>query len=249
MTTILTDTEIRIVGSLMEKALSTPDYYPLSLNALTNACNQKSNRDPVVAYDESDVQTVLDELEEKNIVNQSRVGRVPKYEELFSQKHNLVPREVAVLCVLMLRGPQTAGEIRGRTGRSMRFRETWRRSAKRLPSWVNGNLFNVRHVFPAARNHATRICWGTCRSRPLNRNRTAPAMPIAGHKWNRSNSLQIEVGRLRDDFLELQQAFQAFKNSSNRPLPIFSLACLSVHCCTHLNPSADCTDSLPRRIP
>ena len=68
MTIILTDTEIRIVGSLMEKALSTPDYYPLSLNALTNACNQKSSRDPVVTYDESDVQMVLDALEEKNLV-------------------------------------------------------------------------------------------------------------------------------------------------------------------------------------
>ena len=82
--------EIRLLGSLMEKALATPEYYPLSVNALTNACNQRSNRDPVVAYSESEVQAALDGLEEKGLVNQSRVGRVPKYEEYLSREHNLV---------------------------------------------------------------------------------------------------------------------------------------------------------------
>lgn len=120
-TTLLTDVEIRILGSLMEKALSTPDYYPLSLNALTNACNQKSSRDPVVVYDEGDVQSVLEALEEKKLVNRSGVGRVPKYEELLSPTYDLVPRETAVLCVLMLRGPQTVGELRSRTGRLATF--------------------------------------------------------------------------------------------------------------------------------
>jgi len=114
-------TAIRILGSLMEKALATPEYYPLSLNALVNACNQKSNRDPVVAFGEFEIRTALDGLEEKGLVNQSRVGRVPKFEECLSRKYNLVPGEIAALGVLMLRGPQTAGEIRARSGRMYAF--------------------------------------------------------------------------------------------------------------------------------
>ena len=129
--------EIRILGSLMEKALATPEYYPLSVNALTNACNQKSNRDPVVAYSESEVQATLDGLEEKGLVNQSRVGRVPKYEEYLSREHNLVPREIAALCVLMLRGPQTAGEIRSRSGRLYAFEhlEAVGETLEKLADW------------------------------------------------------------------------------------------------------------------
>ena len=114
---VLDAMEIRVLGSLIEKELSTPEYYPLSLNALTNACNQKSNRDPVVAYDEASVASVADRLAEKGLVWKSGVGRVPKYEERFTHERSLVPRESAVICVLLLRGPQTVGEIRGRTAR------------------------------------------------------------------------------------------------------------------------------------
>lgn len=119
----LTETEVRVLGSLMEKSLSTPDYYPLSLNALTNACNQKSSRDPVVSYSEAVVQAALEQLEQKGWVNRSDVARVPKYEERLSQQHNLLPRESGALCVLLLRGPQTAGEIRTRTSRMCRFND------------------------------------------------------------------------------------------------------------------------------
>jgi uncharacterized protein len=115
--------EIRILGSLIEKELATPDYYPLSLNALTNACNQKSNREPVVTYDEADVKSVLDRLIEKQVVWKSDVGRVTKYEERFTHAHSLLPRESSVLCVLLLRGPQTIGEIRGRTTRLFEFED------------------------------------------------------------------------------------------------------------------------------
>jgi uncharacterized protein YceH (UPF0502 family) len=115
--------EIRILGSLIEKELSTPDYYPLSLNALTNACNQKSNRDPVVAYEEADVEDVLERMIEKQVVWKSHVGRVIKYEERFTHSRSLVPRESAVLCVLFLRGPQTLGEIRSRTPRLFEFED------------------------------------------------------------------------------------------------------------------------------
>jgi hypothetical protein len=113
--------EIRILGSLIEKELSTPEYYPLSLNALTNACNQKSNRDPVVVYDEADVEAAVDRLIESNLVWKSGIGRVPKYEERFTHERSLVPRESSVLCVLLLRGPQTIGEIRSRTARLHEF--------------------------------------------------------------------------------------------------------------------------------
>jgi uncharacterized protein YceH (UPF0502 family) len=121
MDLVLDAMEIRVLGSLIEKELATPEYYPLTLNALTNACNQKSNRDPVVAYDEASVASAAARLVEKGLVWESGVSRVPKYEERFTHERSLVPRESAVLCVLLLRGPQTVGEIRGRTARLYDF--------------------------------------------------------------------------------------------------------------------------------
>ena len=121
MDILISDTEVRVLGSLMEKEITTPDYYPLSLNALTNACNQKSNRDPVVVYDEKTVVRALNGLKEQQLARQSNVSRVPKYEQNFTRPRNLVDREAAILCVLLLRGPQTVGEIRGRTERLYKF--------------------------------------------------------------------------------------------------------------------------------
>jgi uncharacterized protein len=123
MELLLDAMEIRILGSLIEKELSTPDYYPLSLNALTNACNQKSNRDPVVNYSEADVEETLEGLIEKQVVWKSDVGRVTKYEERFTHERSLVPREASVLCVLLLRGAQTLGELRNRTQRLFEFKD------------------------------------------------------------------------------------------------------------------------------
>lgn len=121
MDILISDTEVRVLGALMEKEITTPDYYPLSLNALTNACNQKSNRDPVVVYDEKTVVRALDDLKEQQLARQSNVSRVPKYEQNFTRPRNLVDREAAIVCVLLLRGPQTVGEIRGRTERLYKF--------------------------------------------------------------------------------------------------------------------------------
>ena len=121
MEIILDPIEVRVLGSLIEKELATPEYYPLTLNALTNACNQKSNRDPVVAYDDSDVASALDRLMEKKLVWESNVSRAPKFEERLTHERSLVPRESSALCVLLLRGPQTIGEIRGRTTRMYDF--------------------------------------------------------------------------------------------------------------------------------
>jgi uncharacterized protein len=125
MTPLLTETQARVLGALIEKEITTPDYYPLSMNALLNACNQKSNREPVTDYDEDAVRQALHGLDDKNLAGAVRGSdsRVTKYEHHFSEAYNFGRREVAVLCVLLLRGPQTPGELRGRTERLYNFDE------------------------------------------------------------------------------------------------------------------------------
>jgi len=122
---ILSDVEARVLGSLIEKDITTPDYYPLSLNALVNACNQKSNREPVMNLDEATVREALDSLQENRLAgpSSSADGRVAKYEHRLQEVFNFDRREIAVLCVLLLRGPQTPGELRGRSERMHRFED------------------------------------------------------------------------------------------------------------------------------
>ncbi len=111
-----------MLGALMEKEIATPDYYPLSLNALINACNQKSNREPVVSYDEETVEAALEDLRGKGLALRiSGESRVPKHAQRFTEKFNLGRREAALMCVLLLRGHQTPGELRGRTDRLYQF--------------------------------------------------------------------------------------------------------------------------------
>jgi uncharacterized protein YceH (UPF0502 family) len=119
MDVVLSPVEARVLGSLIEKELTTPDYYPLTLNALTAACNQKSNRDPVMALDQKEVVTALDNLREKHLAwHVTAAGsRVPKYKHDISNMVTLSPQELAVLCGLLLRGPQTVGELRTRSAR------------------------------------------------------------------------------------------------------------------------------------
>jgi hypothetical protein len=121
--TRLNEIEVRVLGALLEKEITTPGYYPLSLNALINACNQKSNRDPVMALDETAVTQALDSLNEKSLAGQatSADSRVPKYAHRLQEVFNFDRREMALLCVLLLRGPQTPGELRGRTERMYKF--------------------------------------------------------------------------------------------------------------------------------
>jgi uncharacterized protein YceH (UPF0502 family) len=121
----LTEIEARIVSALVEKQLTTPEYYPLTLNALIAACNQKTNREPVVSYDEQTVSNALEDLRDKNLVYvfYGSTSRVPKYKHMLPQVFELEPSETAVICVLMLRGPQTIGEIKERTGRLYDFRD------------------------------------------------------------------------------------------------------------------------------
>jgi uncharacterized protein YceH (UPF0502 family) len=120
---LLNDEDVRVLGSLAEKELTTPENYPLSLNALTNACNQVSNRDPVVEYDEATVKAAVDRLRKYSLVRsiQRADARVMKYMHLMGDVLNFDRPEIAVMCVLMLRGPQTVGEIRTRTARLFDF--------------------------------------------------------------------------------------------------------------------------------
>src|SRR3954451_6926943 len=121
----LTAAEARVLGSLIEKEIVTPDYYPLSLNALMNACNQRSNREPIMDLDEDDLRQALHGLEAKHLAGRARSadGRVTKYEHWLGEAFNFSRAETALICVLLLRGPQTPGELRGRTERMHRFEE------------------------------------------------------------------------------------------------------------------------------
>jgi len=127
--------EVRVLGALLEKDLTTPEYYPLTLNALQNACNQKSSREPVVNYDEATVAQGLELLRQKQLaLKVTGAGhRVEKYAHRLGEKLNLGRRDLALLCVLMLRGPQTVGELRGRTERMHEF----------------GDMEEVEHVLEA----------------------------------------------------------------------------------------------------
>lgn len=140
----LTEIEARVVGSLVEKELTTPDYYPLSLNALLNACNQKSNRHPVMNLDEDAVRAALDGLSRMGLAGAAggADSRVTKYEHRLQEVFNFSRPEIATLCVLLLRGPQTPGELRGRTERLYGFGDlsevptTLQRLMKRDPPMV-----------------------------------------------------------------------------------------------------------------
>lgn len=205
----LTDTEIRVMGSLMEKSLATPDYYPLSLNALTNACNQKSSRDPVVAYDEATVETAVDQLIQKHLVHRSDASRVAKFEELLSRRHSLIPRETGVLCVLLLRGPQTVGELRARTSRMCRLDsieevlETLKNLeelgfARRLPRWAGHKESRYAHLLAVE-------------SSPPEAADALSVGDAADGLDERVDALEQEVAALRSEIEALNEAFEFFK--------------------------------------
>lgn len=122
---VLDAVQARVLGALVEKEITTPDYYPLSLNALVNACNQRSNREPVMNLSEDEVRSALSDLQEQRLAGPARGAdsRVTKYEHWLGEAFNFSRAETALLCVLLLRGPQTPGELRGRTERMHRFDE------------------------------------------------------------------------------------------------------------------------------
>src|SRR5712675_360150 len=144
MNIILSEIEARVLGSLIEKELTTPAYYPLSLNALVNACNQKSNRDPYMNLDEDAVREALRTLNQKELAGpaDNMESRVKKYEHRLQEAFNFTRHEIAILCELLLRGPQTPGELRGRAERMHKFddlgivQSTLQRLMKREPPLV-----------------------------------------------------------------------------------------------------------------
>jgi len=144
MDILLSDVETRVLGALVEKELTTPEYYPLSLNALVNACNQKSNREPVMNLDEDSVREAIRSLDKKGLAGaaDNMVSRVSKYEHRLQEAYNLTRHEIAILAELLLRGPQTTGELRGRAGRMHNFEDlgivltTLRKLMEREPALV-----------------------------------------------------------------------------------------------------------------
>lgn len=208
----LTEVEARIIGALVEKQLTTPEYYPLTLNALVAACNQKTNREPVVNYDEQTVSHALDDLRDKNLVYvfYGSTSRVPKYKHILPQVYELEPSETAVLCVLMLRGPQTIGELRERTGRLYDFRdlndvnETLEALMKRdeplivrlerQPGQKEARYAHLLSGEVDAAAYAPKTQAGTS---------------AAGN--DRIEKLEQEVESLRNELNEFRQAFEEFK--------------------------------------
>ena len=210
MEIVLSNEEARVLGSLIEKELSTPDYYPLSVNALTNACNQKSSRDPVVSYSEQTVDGVVDDLTQKGLVHKSRVGRVPKIEERFTHRHNLVPRESAILCVLLLRGPQTVGEIKGRTVRLCKF-ESLDEVQETLDQLEENDY--VRRLPRQPGRKESRYIHLLCGEPEI---AEAETVITAGHgaamESERIEKVEKDIQSLRNDLAELKKEFQEFKN-------------------------------------
>jgi uncharacterized protein len=211
MITELTEVEARVVGCLVEKQLTTPEYYPLTLNALTNACNQKSNREPVVSYDEQTVEKALQNLRDKNIVYvfYGSSSRVPKYKHILPDVFELEPSEVAALSVLMLRGPQTPGEINQRTSRLYDFRnldevvETLENLTKReepltirLERQPGQKEVRYAHLLCGEVDEAMISNW---------------QKPAAGSQNERITELEVELQNLRAELDSFRESFEEFK--------------------------------------
>jgi uncharacterized protein len=213
---LLSDVEVRTLGSLIEKDITTPDYYPLSLNALVNACNQKNNRDPVMSLDENSVREALGSLQEKRLAGPAggADSRVTKYEHRLQEVFNFDRREIAVLCVLLLRGPQTPGELRSRTDRMYRFealddvQSTLQRLMERqpplarmLPRQPGTKESRYMHLFAGDTVPPSDYVPRT----------TADATPVNTHDSARISVLESEVSSLKKEIAELRQQLSAFQ--------------------------------------
>ena len=211
----LTETETRVLGSLIEKDITTPDYYPLSLNALVNACNQKNNRDPVMTLDEDTVRQALNTLQEKRLAGPASGAdsRVTKFEHRLQEVFNFDRREIAVVCVLLLRGPQTPGELRSRTERMYHFEalddivSTLDRLGQRepplvriLPRQPGTKESRYTHLFSGEIPEAA----------PFGQTAAGPS-DRPGSVGDRLLSLEEEVARLRQELADVQQQLAAFR--------------------------------------
>jgi uncharacterized protein len=210
----LTAIETRVLGSLVEKDITTPDYYPLSLNALVNACNQKNNREPVMSLDEQTVRDALSTLQEKRLAGPASGAdsRVSKYEHRLQEVFNFDRREIAIVCVLLLRGPQTPGELRGRSDRMYHFEtlddviSTLDRLAQRDPALVailprqpGTKESRYMHLFSGEPPDLDVVREST------------PATKATNSAGDRLSALEQEVARLRQELSEVQQQLAAFR--------------------------------------
>ena len=207
----LSPVEVRVLGSLIEKDITTPDYYPLTLNALTNACNQSSNRDPVVSYAEHDVVRGIDLLREKKLafMFQGADSRVAKFGHRIAETFELPRPETAVLCVLLLRGPQTPGELRGRTARMHEFASleevevALRELIDRTPVPLAVKL--PRQPGMKEPRYAQLLSGEASLPAPVPAQEASPAAPVAQADEGRLASLEAEARAVRGEVAELRR--------------------------------------------
>jgi uncharacterized protein YceH (UPF0502 family) len=199
--------EIRVLGALLEKQATTPEYYPLTLNSLVAACNQKSNRWPVVSYSEDDVRLAIDGLKAKGMAAEIiGNGRVSKYAQRYTEKINLGRRESAILCVLLLRGPQTLGEIKGRTERVYDFADLDEVETVlgKMAAREDGALAQKLPAGPGMKEPR----WAQTLGGPVEF--SAPAgggFEASPGSADRMSALEAEVAKLREEFSELRRQF------------------------------------------
>ena len=213
----LSDAEARVLGALIEKEITTPEYYPLSLNALLTACNQKSNRDPVMTLNEEDVRQALRSLTDHAFVRSaSGDSRVAKFEHRLNELYNFHRHEIAVLCVLLLRGPQTPGELRTRTERMYSFEDLeavhsalnhlMRREpplAKVLPRQPGTKESRYMHLFSGDTAPVTHS--------DSESSLEAPRPAVSSADGERITQLESEIVELRRELETLRQQFAAFQ--------------------------------------
>ncbi len=194
--------EVRVLGALMEKEIATPDYYPLSLNALVNACNQKSNREPVTDYEETTVEAALEDLRAKGLALRiSGESRVPKHAQRFTEKLNLGRREAALICLLLLRGPQTPGELRGRAERLYHFDDL-----ESVENTLN-HLAEAGFVRKLARQSGSREArWAHLLSGEVDA--AEPAMETPARS---SGALADKVAAIEEELAQLRREFDDFR--------------------------------------
>ncbi len=214
MNIVLNEVETRVLGALIEKDITTPDYYPLSLNALVNACNQKNNRDPVMNLDEDAVRQALESLQQNRLAGPARGAdsRVTKYEHRSQEVFNFTRGETAIICVLLLRGPQTPGELRGRSERMHRFEElddvqsTLQRLMQRDPP-----LVRVLPRQPGTKeSRYAQLLSGNLEEWDAVAVHDAAAERTPMRSY-RSEGLEIEIAELRREVEELKQQFASFR--------------------------------------
>lgn len=214
MNIVLNEIEARVLGALLEKEITTPDYYPLSLNSLVNACNQKSNRDPVMNLDEASVRDALRTLHDNSLARSVSAAhsRVTKYEHRLQEAFNFDRREAAIFCELLLRGPQTPGELRTRAERMHPF-DDLSEAQSALQRLMNREppLVKVLARQPGTKeSRYTHLLSGDAKPANSTIERDTAATP-AKEKIDESSRLSSEIAELRRDIAELKQQFAAFR--------------------------------------